>query len=307
MTAHQYKIQQKIMTLSNAAIMDDSGSPIGFSIDHVNFTHWEFSHERGWTADAWLAESVIQASNLHEAYRTFAKKLSVIIPRASLITQGYISFQNEAFLIHRLGSDVAFFRYSNDINAVGLMFMEEERKALEILLNEMAIPDAFYYYWNDAVNTTGYPSKLLLMFSAIESLVKKGGKKDWVLIEAILGKELTVDLFGTKENPSAGLRHRLVHGEYFDGRDQGKNYLELVHNKIIAYFNEYIFHSKLLHENVTHPQRHFFGNKEGSKSFIRSSSGTFSLKEVLADFETHGFRTPQNYSHHFDEALNDGY
>jgi len=36
-------------------------------------------------------------------------------------------------LIHRIGGNMAFFRYIKDIRAVGLMFMENEQEALKIL------------------------------------------------------------------------------------------------------------------------------------------------------------------------------
>ena len=58
--------------------------------------------------------------------------------------------------------------------------MTTQQKALLALLGCPQIPEEFFYYWNDAVNSTGYSSKLVLMFSAIEALVKKpDGEKDF--------------------------------------------------------------------------------------------------------------------------------
>jgi hypothetical protein len=286
-----YKIQHKILTLARNAVIID-GKVTAFCVEDISFSHWDFEYREGWAGDAWLAESYVEAPNFHEACHIFRLKLGRIIPRVSLIIQCYIEFLNEPFLIHKENSDVAFLRYTKERGSVGLMFMEREKKALDILLIDTKVPDAFYRYWNDAVNTTGYSSKLLLMFSAIEALVKKDGKKDWQKIELILGKELTVDLFGTKKNPDTGLRHRLVHGEYFDSADSTKNYLDLVHKKIIHYFNGSIFSEKILNEDVVNPQRHFFGNKEECKSFVKSVDNihNLTLKDIVKDLDDNDIR-----------------
>jgi hypothetical protein len=80
-------------------------------------------------------------------------------------------------------------------------------------------------------------------FSAIEALVKirngsNPGQKDWSKLERILGVGLKTEIWGERGDPTNALRHRLVHGEYFNPQDSTKNYLELMHKKIIAYFNE---------------------------------------------------------------------
>ena len=116
---------------------------------------------------------------------------------------------------------------------------------------------------------------------------------------------MTADLFGTKKKPDTGLRHRLVHGEYFDDTDSTKNYLDLVHKKVIHYFNDYIFSEKILNEDVVSPQRHFFGNKEECRSFVKSKDGScgLTLKEVMKDFNENDLYNPKNYDHVFCEEL----
>ena len=76
------------------------------------------------------------------------------------------------------------------------------------------------------------------MFSAVEALVKiptaKGRfKKNWKNLERILGPELTNDLWGTKKESWNALRHRLIHGEYFQPEDGQKDYLLLLHQKVV--------------------------------------------------------------------------
>jgi len=265
--------------------MEKKDEPASFEIDGIKFSHWEFNYAEGCKTDAWIAISTIKAVKFDEAFNEFSKKLSKLIPRISLISQCYNEYISEPFLIHKTDSDTVFFRSIRDIGAVGLMFNEEGREALEILQKNTEIPDEFYYYWKDAVNTTGYSAKLLLIFSAIEALAKKNGKKDWSLIKGILGEDLTSELF---EQSNKGLRHRLVHGEYFHNQDLGKNYLELIHNKVITYFNKEIFSKPLICEYVRNPQRHFWGigNKQECLLFLRRKDGnnSFSLKDLLNEF-----------------------
>jgi len=304
-----YKIEHKILALSHCAVMEKKDEPASFDVDEIKFSHWDFNYRDGWNTDAWIASSEIQSKNFVDAINIFSKKLSKLIPRISLICQSYIEFTIEPFLIHETSKNIAFLKYIVDVRGGGLMFREKDQKALKELLGHTGIPEEFYYYWNDAVNTVGYSAKLLLIFSAIEALVKKNGNKDWILINEILGKDLVGELFGTKEKPNTGLRHRLVHGEYFSNQDSGKNYLEIIHNKILNYFNTKILSGPHITENVVHPQRHFFGNKEEGRWFIKRKDGgtSFSLKDIMIDFNKNGFRTSENYEIVFDKNLSATY
>lgn len=307
--SNKYKIEHKILTLARCAVMEKEKKPASFEIDGVEFSHWEFNYRDGWLKDAWLATAIIEAENYHKAYAEFKKKLSRLIRRISLISQSYIEYLSEPFIIHKIDSDTAFFRYTKDKSMVGLMFMEKEQKALKILFDNQTIPESFYYYWKDAVNVAGYSAKLLLMFSAIEALVKNNGQKNWGLINKIFGTELVKELFGTKEQSNTGLRHRLVHGEYFGNQDNGKDYLNLVHNKVIKYFNDKVFKELLIYENVNNPQRHFFGNKQECKTFvkIKTEERNFSLKDLLQYFNDNEFNTQKKYECVFDDSLNTTY
>lgn len=286
-----YEIQQRIETLSrNTVGILDGKQPASFSLLNVKFSHWEFTWRDGETQGYWLACSNIEASTVNEAYSQFSAKLATIVPKIALISQCYIQHLSQPFLIHRIDTDLALVRYFADIKGVGLMFREQQLNGLNILLEHSEIPEEFYYYWSDAVNAVGYSPKLLLMFSAIESLVKiragkDKGSKDWEKLEQILGSELKTDLFGAKGNSSTGLRHRLVHGEYFNRDDSGKDYLDLVHKKLVSYFNNSLFGGEqLISEDVVQPQRHFWGNKEQAGFFIRAKgSESLNLKAFLSD------------------------
>ncbi len=277
-----YKIEQKITTIIDNA-GGDSGTP-SFSCNDIVFTHGKFTLMDAWVSDYWYATLEVDAGNFRDAYSIFAKKLAKTIPRISLIGQCYISFTNEPFLITRKDKydDIGYFKFIRNVKHVGLMFMNRDVSGLNILLNNTDIPDSFYYYWNDAVNTIGYSSKLLLMFSAIENLAKlPDGKKDWVKVEKILGKELKDKIY----TPNSGLRHRLTHGEYFNTSDSDDNYLDLIHKKVISYFNQEIFKSTVIDEAVVNPQRSPFDNKEqGGPYFIRNfdpEKNPFTLENII--------------------------
>jgi hypothetical protein len=189
------------------------------------------------------------------------------------------------------------------------MFVENHREALVRLIEDTSIPEEFYYYWNDMVNAVGYTPKLLLMCAAIECLTKtEHGKKDWEKVVRVLGGELKEELYGTKEDSSSGLRHRLSHGEYFGADHSGKNYVELIHKKVMAYFNDHILKEGLLELDVVSPQRHFVGGLEGGSWFIKSKkSGGLSLKSILLDFEKNDVNHLEDHELVYDGSLETKY
>lgn len=307
-----YEIQHRIETLAhNVGTAGNLAGP--FQLMDIDFSHWDFNHRDGWKQHYWLAKGLIEASDLNEAFQKFSAKLAKIVPRVALISQCYVDSLLQPFLIHKLDVDVAFFRFTRDIQGVGLMFMEKEKKALSVLLNNSQIPDEFYYYWNDAVNSFGYPAKLLLMLSAIEALVKiregnKKGTKDWEKLERILGVELKTALWGTKEDHSNCLRHRLVHGEYFKQDASETNYLEDVHKKVIIYFNDFVLGEKLIEEKIVRPQRHLFGNKMKGQFYIRAKgSSNLILKDILSDIQKTDIDHMTNYEYVYGDARTANY
>jgi hypothetical protein len=279
-----YTIQQRIHTLSHNAVIED-GRLASFSVSDIRFSHWDEQLTGGWKEAYWIATFSTDAANFQEAYITFRKKMGRIVPRIAFVSQCYVESALQPLMILKDGSDIAFFKYAKEIKGVGLMFREPEVKALKNLLENNQIPEAFFLYWNDAVNTLGYSSKLLVMFSAIEALFKGTDKKQFYkLVGKILGPELLKQLYGTKERPDIGLRQRLVHGEYLQPDDTNTNYVDSIHKAMIRHFNDEIFSATLLHVDVKNPQRHIFGNTEHANVFVRAKKGTqLTLKEICSD------------------------
>jgi hypothetical protein len=305
----RYRVEQRIETLADNAVMKDGRMEAAFSVGPVRYSHWDFDLSRGWPSDFWLAEASIEAGDYKAAFGIFRQELNRVIPRISLISQAYTDFLQQPLLIVKEGEPVGFLRYLRKKPGVGLMFVEDHLKALVRLVEDASIPEEFYYYWNDVVNAVEYTPKLLLMCAAIECLTRTGhGKKDWKKVVEVLGTELKEELYGTKEDSSAGLRHRLSHGEYFGADHSGKNYVELIHKKVMAYFNDHILKERLLELNVVSPQRHFVGGLEGGSWFLKSkNSGSLSLKSILLDFEKNNVNQLEDHELVYDDSLTSTY
>lgn len=295
---NKYKIEHRIFTLSPCAVLSKQPTiPPGFEVENIKFSHWDFNWIDGWPGHYWLATATVEAENYKDAFASFADRLVRITSRISLIGQSYIAAQIEPYLIHRTGHEAAFFYYTKDIEVGGLMITEPEHRALNLLL-KADIVNEFYYYWNDAINTHSYTSKLLLMFAAIECLASHRDKskfKKYPFFEHVLGVDLAKDIF----EDSKGLRHRLSHGQYFSEADGARDYVELIHKRVMKFFNEEIIGEGLLAEDVVNPQRHAFGNKEQFVSFIKFKSEEtgkeYVLEEAVNDFDTNGLNAPKEF------------
>ena len=304
----RYQLEQRIHILAENVVDSRTDGAPQFTVDGVTLTSWRVDPSDGyWTHHYWLASGEINALDFNNAWQLFWNKLARIIPRISLVSQCYAEYLTQPILILRQDSDIAFLRYTVEQPGVGLMFMDQEQKAFNFLLADSQIPNAFFWYWHDATNSTGYASRLLLMLSAVEALVttRSDGRKpqkDYAKLELILGQELKRDLWGTQEDHGNALRHRLIHGEYFKPEDGQKDYLLILHQKVIKYFNEVIFKENIIDENVLNPQRHPFGNRLLGQSFLRAEeNATLTLVRVIADMDSnHNFA---HYERVVDEQL----
>jgi hypothetical protein len=223
-----YRVEQRIHTLAQNVVGHVTGGAPTFTAEGVTFTPWQ----DWWTHPYWLATSDIEENDFRAAWQAFNKILARVVPRISVVSQCYTNYRTEPFLILQKGWDICFVRWVEESGSSRLMFMEDEQDALNLLLKSPEIPDEFHYYWNDATNSTGYASKLLLMFSAVECLLKNppgmSQAQRMSKLESILGAELKKALWGVKENSSSALRHRLVHGEYFEPKDGQTDYFQLL-------------------------------------------------------------------------------
>jgi len=290
---NSYRIEWQIETISKNAILKGDKS-IGFDLDGIHFEHWDFNLNDAWVGNRWIATSNIEEQNFKKAVNVFYHKLGGIIPIISFVSQCYVDFVNQPYLVIKKEADLAYFRNTNERRDSGLMFCEKELKALELLFAKKSVPEEFFLYWNDAVNTIGYSAKLLIMFSALEALVKHKMGTSWSQSnlrndyrEKIIGKKL-LEIFYAPGHPNDGLRNRLNHGEYLSGKDIDKNYVHLMHKKILRYFNNKVIKKNLITVDIKNPQRHILPRKRSeSKGLIKCKLGPdcITLKELLASID----------------------
>lgn len=282
-----YMIQKQIHTLIQYGLFDE-GRLVPFSRNNIRFSAWDEDVTTAWRSRYWIAESEVDSASFVDAWKLFQDALTKIVSRSSFVGQAYHTDIGRPYLIKRVNSEIAYCRHSRERGPVPLHFNEDELGALDILLGDGGIPEAFYLYWNDAVNAVGYAAKLVLMFAAIEILFDRASRSTsdfYVTIEAVFGADIKRELYGTREDGGrSGLRQRLVHGDYLAVSDT-KNYVEIVHQTIVRYFNQCMLREHPINEGVVGPQRHLFGNLESWQGFIRAGSeAPLELKCVLAAF-----------------------
>lgn len=302
----KYQVEHKISTLlKNSVHQEDTYDR--FDFDGLQFSHWDFNPSDGCIGDSWIVSGVFDATDGITAANDARKKIQGIISRIAFIGQAYIEHYAQPFMVTRFDFEqpVALFYFAKEIKPVNLSFQEEEREILENLVTCSIVPEEFFFYWKDTVNTFGYSSKLLLMFSAIEALTKNLAKinktKKFDEIEKILGKKLKEEIW----KPIVGLRHRLVHGEYLQQKDK-RDYIEEIHRKILVFFNNNILGKEKISLDVIHPQRHFLGNGEYWFGFIESvGDNTLDLKSVLSDFEANDINGLKKFNILYGDRVKD--
>ena len=99
-----------------------------------------------------------------------------------------------------------------------------------------------------------------------------------------------------------------MHGEYFNPDDSGKDYLDLVHKRIISYFNDVVLKEKLICQDIVRPQRHFRGNTEEGAFYIRpKGSQPLNLKDFLSDVSKTDLYNLTDYEFVYDDVLTANY
>jgi len=284
----RYVLEQRIHTLSQLMIEGDAGR-FAFMIEDVSFSQWPASIANPWEHQYWLSKAEIEAGDYVSAWRNFRRKLIRIVPRLSVVCQCYIEFLGQPILITRADRDIGFIHWVREDEPVGLSFMEQEREATKLLLQNETIPEEFFYYWNDAINSMGYASKLLLMMAAVETLVKvptERGRpqKDFEKMVLILGADLKEALWGEEGNSSYALRHRLAHGDYFAPGDIDQDYLSLLHRRVMTFLNQEILGEDLLENGIVNPQRHLLGNRTQAHAFLKPlTRAALNLPDVMSE------------------------
>lgn len=288
-----YIIQHKIHTLlhNNAIIyIDNVKNYHYFTSDNIIFKSWSKDIRYVHKDREWIAECKIEAESGAEALNLYSEKIARIIPRISLIGQAYIDDKIGSILITKESSNIAWFRCVTKEEPLHLNFRDDERLILDDLIKSDSIPDIFYLYWNEAVNNPSYSGKLLLMFGAIDSLAKNGDRKQARI--DVLGEDLSNEIYKS----GTGLRHIITHGDSLTNNN-GKNYVEIIHKKILSYFNETIISdsSPKINLDIVEPQRQPFANYRVSRFFIeqkidRNIDIYTMIEDLATNFESNDYK-----------------
>ena len=136
----KYLIQHKIKTLAHLEVGFDGGSNIDEVVDpHMEvegykFIHWQFDMVHTWQGDAWIVSKEINSDNAFNAVNEFRVGLAKIIEKIAFVSQCYIDFSRESFLVYKLENnpqDIFWLRYVKEVPGVGLNFGKEEYESYQ--------------------------------------------------------------------------------------------------------------------------------------------------------------------------------
>lgn len=283
----RYRLQHRIHTLAELCDETTHATDFVFTVEGITFSQPQRSIEMP-SDQFWLAVGHIEADGYDSAWTEFRKRLVRIVPRVAVACQCYIEFLGQPVLITRDDLDIGFIHWIKRYDSGGLRFMEPEQKAVELLLEDKTVPDEFFYYWNDALNSSGYAAKLLLMLAGVEMLSKVPNKRghrnrDPKKLEMVLGPKLKKELWGVG-NANNALRSRLVHGEYFNQKDGNTNHVESLQHRLTAYLNEDIFKEDLLDARIVDAPRGLDGVRTLARAFLRARrDALLHLPNIMAE------------------------
>lgn len=280
---NKYLIEQKIKTLSELWLDCDGRVAREMAIDGFVFNQWREPQGTGLrSVMAWMVKKEIESDNCINALNTFRRDLDTITQKVGFVSQCYMDFFKEPFLLFKLSDNndrLFLYQHTRVDKGVGLHFGNNELQAYE-QIKDFKYPEAFRFL-RECRNTIGYIPKLLLLFSALEAMcgrveIDKGNGKTQISYEKetmmkILGRSLYNELFG----PS-GIRHKLDHGEMVE-LVFGKNYVDEIYKNIVCYFNTEF--KANISEEVVSPQRHFYDNV-GSANLWLKPENNFSINLI---------------------------
>lgn len=284
---NQYIISHKIKT--RVTIKEDTSvqGEIKAEVTFDNFTFKQDCTPRdGATGDSWIVEGEVSAYDNFEAYQVFVHKLDNIIPRICLVSQSFMDYGHESFVILRKNNNkenrFVFVRFNERVNR-GLYLGKNERKSVDTLKSYQH-PEALNFL-QESINTENYLGKLALIFCALEAMAGKIEvlKNNGTFYETynkpemikILGKELFSSIFG-----QGGLRHKFLHGD-LPNFDFKEDHFRKIYATIIKYFNT-TYNLGIIQEAVQVPRDY---NGKNRFVFLLKAGKGILLKDVINSFD----------------------
>ncbi len=277
---NKYIIEQEIDSLLKNHYFEWQKSITSFEFEWITFSEKNYSYWEWAFWNKWIINCELEWENYKDVLNIYSYKISKIIPKISFIGQAYINYNYWSLLVKKWDIWLFFYRYNNE--PVWLNFWKNKQDILLDLYYNKDIPQEFFSYWYDLINTTSYTWKILLLCCSIESLLPK--KHKWKTLnkeqsehnkevnklrKKIIWNDLDNDLFWRDDK---WLRHRIIHWEYFSPEDFKKNYVVEIHNRIIDYFNKEIINiDEKIPLWIIDPQRNLFINYKGQRCYLKWS------------------------------------
>lgn len=308
---NSYRIQHRIKTVADLMVFSKNTHEPGFNFGNIRYTPWKYSLADGPSGDAWLAEGSLEAESYRAAIWDFRKELSSQVPRIAFISQCYMDFSSDSFIVMRNEENEEGIFYTHYVfgSSPGLVFSDDEVEDLGKLVGNKE----FFWYMNDCYNNSGYTAKILLLCAALENLAgKRIVTKEGSIYETynasvmkkILGKQVFNTLYGQR-----GIRHKLSHGDYIDSSLSGEDWVEKIHKLIIGYFNE--TYGTKISLNVVSPQRGFSDRAYFTNAFMKPIEQGMQgdLRTLESDFiqSKKDINNLKNFKAVFDKRLDEGY
>ncbi len=231
----------------------------------------------------WIVEKEIFAENWIQARNIFIREFFPIANKLWVISQCYLNFLWESYIVQKLSHNPKRIFYCYDVNyvePVWLVFWKNELDSFGILSNHTktnSTLDLAFIYLQASNNTVWWYARIMLLFATLETLAWKLEKvdKDWEEYTTYNKSEMSRILWNKYFNDlfwKGWLRHKINHWDdisRFFSKMSGEqiDYLAEVYKKIIDYINT-IYDVKI-NTSIVLPQRHPFGNKEISWGFYK--------------------------------------
>ena len=272
---NKYKITQKIKTLAHLL------QP--FDYEEFHFKQWGSTVKDGPTGHVWIADKLIEASDIVKAINKFHKDLFKIITQCCLVSQCYFRMISEPFMVLKQNNNpnnILYLYHTKERRAVSLPFRKEEIESVKHL-KSFPRKGAFMYI-NESTNATSFYSRLAMLIIALESIA--GEKSISVTDKDYIKNDILKDdtLFDKIFQHGTGIRNKIFHGKEVQIKD---NYVKKIYESIVKYFNTK-YHTTI-NLNVVHPQRTFSGSKNLVERFIQPVDKTVCIdfKRIIEKFD----------------------
>lgn len=273
-----YIIEHKVRTL--AELYEGIAGNGIFEFRGFQFRQWDFTIAQGAVGEAWIARKEIQAYDFLDAISSFRRDLLDIVRRVSFVSQCFTTAELESFFVFRINNNPSqsfYYNFSEDAGPVPLHFDEDEKTSL-LKLEDFNRPMALEYIAQSTRSAT-YTTRLAMLIIALESIAGEvtSGKTDMEFIKKKILKD--EDLHDEIFHFGTGVRNKIFHGKEIVATE--KNYVKVVYDKIIDFFNEEYRTS--IDRSVIDPQRTPFGNYRGTHGWFRPSKefSDWDLKRLI--------------------------